>query len=336
MSNRFLYVNSEIYKSYGVRVIVDRIVTQDSTIQICHDLSEIEDGATVYPYGILEAKAVLDAKRFKTGLALLIDAYSLGEYSNFKKMWNKRYIPFSYRLKGLLRSIKFLLLERQIFKAYDRIMLVSYGDKSYYERHQLFKKYANKICVVPNGVILPQYPNYHTIQKEGVLRIGCLSPWGGPSFYTLQYFLNEIWCKMPDHDGLELVVAGWGLSPEKKAYIENYPNTRVIGSVEKLEDFYSNIDVSLVTMLKKCGIINRVLDGLSFEVPVLTRPESLLAFKDLPDCYYTYETAESFAASVNSIRNNYEEAIAKTKVAKEYILQNHDWDINYQNINRIL
>lgn len=336
MSNRYLYVNSEIYKSYGVRVIVDRIVTQYSTIKRCHDLSEIEDGATVYPYGILEAKAVLDANRFKTSLALMIDAYSLGEYSNFRKMWNKTYIPFSYRLKALLRSLKFLLLERQILKAYDRIMLVSYGDKSYYEHHPLFKKYAQKICVVPNGVILPQQPNYHTIQEDAVLRIGCLSPWSGPSFYTLQYFLNEIWCKMPDHDGIELVVAGWGISSEKKSYVENFPNTKVIGAVDKLEDFYNNIDVSLVTMLKKCGIINRVLDGFSFEVPVITRPESLLAFKNLPDCCYTYETAESFKKAIDEIRNDYQSAILKAQKAKMYIVDNHDWDKNYQNINDIL
>ena len=193
----------------------------------------------------------------------------------------------------------------------------------------LFKKFGSKFIVVPNGVEIPVPVEKHLGADNSKLRIGCLSPWWGPSYYTLQFFLNDVWKKI-DKTGLELVVAGRGMTPEKQAYIERFENVKVIGEVEKLEEFYEQVDVSLITMLKKCGIINRVLDGFSFGVPVMCRPESLLAFKDLPDCCYTYEDANSFMTAIKEIISNPNEALLKADKALAFVRKHHDWEKNYE------
>ena len=89
-------------------------------------------------------------------------------------------------------------------------------------------------------------------------------------------------------------------------------------------------------MIKECGIINRVLDGFAFKVPVLTRPQSLLAFKDFPNCCYQYTDADSFMKAVNEIRNNRESAKIKTEKAYQFVKDRHDWTTNYKKLKDII
>ena len=149
----------------------------------------------------------------------------------------------------------------------------------------------------------------------------------------MQYFLKEIWGKLPSYENIELIIAGRGLSSEKIKFMESFHNVKVVGEVEKLEDFYENIDISLIVMLKKCGIINRVLDGFSFNVPVLCRPESLLAFNKLPDCCYTYNDCETFLKAINTIKNKPQVAIEKANMALIYVKEFHDWGVNYKDFS---
>ena len=327
---KYIYVTKSLYQCYGVKVIVDQVLRTVPDIKLSHKLDEIVQGSEVMPYGILEAVAVLKRKDVIKGMAVLVDAYSLGEISNFQKYYNKHYISLSYRIKCFLRFLKFSYLEYVILRSYKKVMLVSYNDQRYYNQTFPFSRFKNKLVVIQNGVGLPDvsHREQHKLKPE-VLRIGCLSQWSGPSYYTLQFFLNEVWMKLPSRDGLELIIAGKGLDEYRQNYISKFPNVKIVGFVEKLNDFYDNIDVSLITMVKKCGIINRVLDGFSFEVPVLCRPESTLAFKNLPDCCYLYNDAHSFMESIDKIRYNYEDARNKAAIARNFVACNHDWDRNY-------
>lgn len=327
----YIYLHEVLYGAYGVKVIVNQMKSLLQDAIVVHHLDEVPEDATVIPYGLLESVEVIKSHRFNLTLSLMVDAYSLGEWSNFTKTWNKSFIPFDYKLRSFLKTIKYFALEYYILSRYKNIMLVSWGDKDYYGRIPFFKKFANKIIVVPNGVQIPVPVKKHLGTCKNTLRIGCLSPWGGPSFYTMQFFLNDIW-KEVDKSGLELVVAGRGMTAEKQAYIEGFENVKVIGEVGRLEEFYEQVDVSLVTMLKKCGIINRVLDGFSFGVPVLCRPESLLAFKDLPDCCYTYNDAKSFMRAIENIKGNPEIALKKAGTALDYVQAHHDWNKNYEDL----
>ena len=327
---KYIYLHNTLYQAYGVKVIVNHLKGVLHDAVVTHQLDELPDDATVIPYGLLESVEVIRCRRFKLGLALMIDAYSLGEWSNFAITWRKSFIPLKYKARSLLKSIKYFFLEYWVLRKYDKIMLVSWGDKQYYEKCQFFKSYANKIIIVPNGVNLPEPIPLRVRKANDKINVGCLSPWWGPSYYTLQFFLNEVWKKIKNKDNIKLIIAGRGITPEKQEYMEKFENVEVIGEVGDLKDFYSQIDISLITMLKKCGIINRVLDGFSYQVPVLCREQSLLAFKDLPDCCYTYMDADSFVKSVRRIVDFPEEANNKVSLAYNFVSDNHNWNLIYQ------
>lgn len=324
----YIYLSEHLYKAYGVKVIVDRVETCLENAKIVFSLEEIPNGSIVIPYGVLEAYQVILAKRFRLSLALLIDAYSLGVKSNFFQFLFKSYVPFTYKIKCLLRYFKYLYLEYRILKDFDRIILVSWGDKEYYENMWLTNKYASKISVIPNGVNILDYNREHN--HNNTIKIGCLSHWNIDTIYPFYMFLNEVWKKIPSNKGLELIVAGRGLTKEMRDYISDFKNVTIIGEVEKLDVFYDLIDVSLVTMVKKCGIINRLLDGFSYKTPVICRPENLCAFNNLPDCCYTYTDVNTFLSELDNIKQKPEVMEKKVNMAYEYIVANN-WDTNYSN-----
>lgn len=330
MDRIYILVSEASYKAHGVRVIINQIAKANENITVCHKKSDIPTGAKVIPYGLLMSKSMADDSRFSHDTAILVDAYSLGESSTLSCFWSKHYIPLTLRLRMVLKYIKFCFYERIVLKKYKKIMLVSWGDKEYYRRNILTKQFAGKIFVIQNGVEIPS-PIKQKEYNSGKLVIGCLSPWATITFYMLIVFLNEIWSKMPTHDNIELQIAGRGLDKWKCDLLRKYKNVKVVGEVDKLEDFYSNIDVSLVTMYKKCGIINRVLDGFSFQIPVLCHPNSLLAFKDIPNCCYTYTDTTSFMKQISEIQQHREEVANKVNAAYNFIIENHNWDKNYTN-----
>ena len=57
---------------------------------------------------------------------------------------------------------------------------------------------------------------------------------------------------------------------------------------------------------------NRKLDGFSYNVPILCNPNSLLAFKDLPDCCYTYRNLNEFNTCIKDIIDKPQLALEKS------------------------
>lgn len=325
----YIYVNAPMYKAYGVRVIVDKL-QQYYNGTIVHDIDSIPSTERIVPYGLLESYKL--SKHSKNlSISVLVDAYSLGQLSNLKEFIKYRYIPFAYTIKHLLRFVKYLFYEYCILKKYKTVILVSYGDLEYYKRNWITRRYADKVKIIQNGVSIPDNMQFH--KKENKFVVGCLSAWtGGQAFYNLKVFLNEVWLRIPKEYSCSLLIAGRGLTEEMKSYISNFDNINIMGEVSDLSEFYKQVDASLVPMFKKCGIINRVLDGFSYKVPVITRPENLLAFCKLPDCAYEYTDIDSFLACIDQLVSNPEASISKTEQAFEYIKKYHDWDVNYMSL----
>lgn len=331
-----VYVRERLYEAYGVRVIVNHVVSRSNSINVVFSIDNLPSGYSVIPYGVLEANDVISKNVFDLRISLLIDAYSYGCWSNFKSFLWKSYVPINYKISSLLRFVKFLLIEYRILKNFENIILVSWGDKKYYESLWLTKKFAHKVTVIPNGIEIPERIDRVRTKCDGIFKVGCLSAWNTNTIYPFYMFLNDVWNKLPNKENMELIVAGRGLTDDMINYISRFPHVKIIGSVEKLDEFYDEIDASLVTMVKKCGIINRLLDGFAYQVPVICRPENLLAFKDLPDCCYPYTNVDSFTDAIESIRQNPDLAREKVQKAYCYIMENNNWDNNYKEFDKLI
>ena len=148
MADIYVYVREQLYKAYGVRVIVDKVISLFDNAQVVHSLDRLDSKATVIPYGVLEAYKLIKAKRFKLTMALLVDAFSLGQIEDVKEFGPYSYIPLSYKVKCFLRYFRHLYCEHLILKNYNKVMLVSWGDRDYYAKIPFTKKYVHKIVVV--------------------------------------------------------------------------------------------------------------------------------------------------------------------------------------------
>lgn len=337
MNKVYIYVHSKLLMAHGVQVIVQQIERKIKEATVVNSLKDVPKGAIVIPYGVLESVELIKKKKdYPLVLSMLVDAYSLGESSKLVCFWNKPYIAFSQKLRGALKYVKFTLYEWLILRYYNHVVLVSWGDKYYYSRKLSTRRYAEKITVIPNGIIPWEGNRIYRRKNNHKLIIGCLSPWDESAFATLQLFLNEIWAKLNTRNNLKLIIAGRYLTEDKKNYILGFENIEVMGEVKDLSEFYDAIDVSLLTMVKRCGIINRLLDAFSYQVPVLTRPQSLLAFKEKLDCCYVYNDVNTFERMVANILNNPLMVQKKVNDARDVILRNNDWEKNYSSFNELL
>lgn len=324
------------YQAYGVRVIVDRFVAAVGNAQISHKLDSIPSISTVVPYGVLESYELIKASRFRLNLSLLVDAYSLGQISHLKAFALKNYIPFPYKILSFLRFVKYFYYEFRILQSYKNIMLVSCGDKKFYENILLTRKYTNKIIVVPNGVEKSKLIKCNFKKETPNITIGCLCSWTGDGvYYSMKLFLETIWNKTPKTN-IRLLISGRGMSEEMRNYFLEFQNVEILGEVRDLSEFYSQIDASLIVMKKKCGIINRVLDAFSFGVPVLCTPENLLAFRNASDCCFSFSDYHTFLTCINNLKNNKEEISNKVRNAFNLLERDHNWDKNYSIFSQLM
>lgn len=328
---------SEYATTYGVKVIVEHLRQVMPELHVVQNIGETDKYDIVIPYGIIQINAVVRHSRKEKTCALMVDALSLGMISDFRRMFPYGFIPFKFKMRLLARYFVYLYREYVCLKNYEHVMLVSAYDKSYFVKHPLFRRYSDKIVVIPNGIDINDITSSkRQTPNDDVIRIGCLSAWNDSAFYTLRIFLEDIWSKANKEYNMRLVVAGTKLTPQKEAILKQYDNVEVMGFVESLDDFFDNIDISLITFLKKCGILNKVLDSFAYEVPVLGRPQNFGAFENIPDCYYTYNDNDSFMSAIQQIANKPSEVQTKVKMAKEYLREKHDWEKNYKILGRII
>lgn len=322
-------------KVTGIKIILQNIQKKlgDIALPIETDIEKAIEYDVVIPYGILPCYDLMKKDKSKCTLALMVDAESLTNISKYHYLvGKKKTVPFKERYIDLFRYYYHTLQERKIFQAYKKIMLVSYYDKKYYEDKCGIKYNAGKIIVVPNGVDLPAESKKERPQ-DGKIVLGFLSEWwssNGDLTSERKSFLEYVWkeaYKM--NPNMKLLMCGRGMTEQQKKYFKQYPNVEGIGEVESLSTFFDQIDASIIVNVKHAGILNKALDSFAYKCPVVGEPHNFWAFKDLPDCFYTYTDGRTLAESAKNIADKRDEVKQKTETAYQYIQEYHNWSKNY-------
>lgn len=334
-----LYTRSTL--AIGIIVILDNIkkALPNVEIPIVTNIDEAIKYDVVIPYAILEANDLMKKDRAKCHLSLMVDAISLIDISQYKYFVNKNILSIKEQYSDLLRYYYHSYLERKIFKAYDNVVLVSYGDKSYFENKCGIRQYAHKISVIQNGVNLPtQFKRPR--RSDGKIVLGFLRSWGAgqaPVHREERCFLEYVWKEVQRlNSNIILKMCGRGMSQQQKDYFKRYQNVEGIGEVSDLKDYFDQIDINIMIMPKHGGILNKILDGFAYKCPTIGEPHNFWAFKDIPDCYYTYSNAQSLVRAVEHIMHNHDEVQRKVDMAYEYMKVNHDWDVNYKLLQKMV
>lgn len=315
-------------RANGIRVIVDNLIYafHRNGIQAVEvpSLDRCPKSARVIPYGVLESWRVAKAG-YKTNLALLVDAISLG-YRNKIVFYLKRglifHYDFFYSIYGYLRYSR---MERQVIKSYNYIMLVSQTDIDYLKRR--CKRLGNRttfLCV-PNGV--NEVEGIGEKSASDKIRIGVLSSFKSrQSYEENNWFFRSFYNKYArNHPDVVFVVAGRGRFINR---LNGFPTVSVMGEVEDLNDFFSNIDIFLSLNPKGCGILNRVLDAVAYKTAIIGVEGSFSGFNKPEMCFVSFNDYNTFCSAVDSLKNeSFKNGLINN--ASSIIMENHNWTRNY-------
>ena len=326
--NKHIYVYYPTSDSYGIMVIIRRLIEKLSIIGIDSTFINNLDGRSkndfIIPYSTTTALELI-RKGFETKLCLMVDAYSLGELNKVKFYLSKGRVfqyDFVYSIYAYLRAI---IEEKLVLRAYENVMLVSQTDIEYLKT--ISKSSVKYICI-PNGVDIPDIAPKIRSDK---LRLGILSSWSNiVSYQENDWFIRSFYMQyIKTNKNVELLIAGRG---DYASRYSKLPQVKYIGEVADLNDFFSNIDIFLAVNPKGCGILNRVLDAFSFKVPVIGYEPSFSGFKYMKDSYLTFKNYEEFSQQIAFLINHKEEARLMSDNAYSELLRHNNWDKNYSEL----
>ena len=314
-----VYIYSYENPGHGTDVIVNNLIAalnrRNIEASLIHSFDGLNKASVIIPYGVSLAERQIKLG-FNCDLVLLVDAVTLG-YKNKIKY----YIKNRYFCRDLLYSVLVLIKdsfgEKKVLEKFKNAMLVSATDIDY-----LNKKYHVNYLYVPNGVGVIK--SVDSKKYDGKITIGIMC--GGrirQNYDETAVFVRRYLTRyLKENPNAECIVAGDGAFNYK---FEGLNGIRVIGKVKDLADFYSKIDVFVSPIAKGCGIINRVLECMSYGVFTIGHNGSLTGVSDLMDGYKSYDSYDDFVECMNFYINNPKKVQQYICNAKQYILEKRQW-----------
>jgi len=322
-ATRVLILVDSINKRFpGFSKIIGGIQSALPDAVMIDSLEGVSNSDIVIAVGIVAAKRLAESGLPKR-IAFIIDSSLLGYSSVCRFYLRKRMFLDKELYLNFLRYVKYYPIERKIVKVFQTVIVVSIHDCEY-----LKKKFGcSNMSVLSNGVDADDHQPGE--RREFDYTLGVLAYWGAGAYDDFKWFIEsylpELQKTFPQ---LRMITAGRGASAEM---IEEFRRHGIehVGEIEKLSDFFKNIDIFITTLRKECGILNKVLDAFAHKKIVLGLRHNMLAFKELHDGYFTYDTIGEMISAIQTIRENPILIEAMTQKAFAYVKEYHDWNKNY-------
>ncbi|WP_028870336.1 glycosyltransferase family 4 protein [Psychromonas arctica] len=323
---------SPTYSPYGIEIIEKKLKQamekKGSYVEI---VKEIKTADSIYiPISISCCVKVLKSKISNNyESAFIIDSPSLA-YKSVICHSLKYKVNLTDIFKLTLLYIYYSFWESRILSEFKQVIVVSEVDKRY-----LINKYncPEKVLVVKNGVDIPTFYNKDNSRHEKVT-LGFISSFSDGAFKDINWFLDKIWSRLPVNiqNRFEILIAGRNLGGYKSE-LETYNNVRCLGEVNSLSEYYSKIDISLTTVRKTCGILNKVLESWSYEVPVIGLQHNFQTLQEFSNekHYLCFDNLEE-AIKILNLVSTAESTSFDLLDVKDILSKNYDWDINYSKL----
>lgn len=319
--------------AHGIVIIVNNLIDAFKRKGIECERIETLAGRTsedfIIPYGVMETNELINSG-LPTRVCFPADAITLGYLNKIKFYFkNCHFLNYDF-FYSIYAYLKYKPKEKKMINAFDLCVLVSPVDIQYFKNQ--FNPSDNKYKYVTNGIYLGEIADKTHSEK---FRIGILSPWFTRQiFEESNWFISKYFKKYAKtHPNVELIIAGRG--PRCKTFV-GMSNVHVLGEIESLNDFFSNIDVMISSNPKGCGILNRILDSFSYQVPVCGINASFSGFPNSEGCYFSFTDYNSFCSVMENMVNHPELLREKADMAYEYIKSNNDWIKNYDELIRCI
>lgn len=199
--------------------------------------------------------------------------------------------------------------ELDIIRNFNEIWTLSIEEKYIYEQFTNSKIVYHPVAFKNTAL---QHP---TDYKYDIIYVASHNP---HNILSIHWFLDNVFPKIQHY---KLHIIG---SICKEIPLE-YPNVIKHGIVEDLADIYKHARISICPMLSGTGVKIKVIESLSFNVPVVANIRGVdgIINKSNNGCFVT-DNAEEFAAYIDQLMIDEELYMNARKEANIYFNNNHD------------
>ena len=212
--------------------------------------------------------------------------------------------------------------ESAVFNAFDRVLLYSTEDQAHYLKHGG----RASVEIVRLGVDIQRYP---VVPRAATSAPGVtLAFFGAFSWFAntdaLEYLLKEVWpqieARVPD---ATLLIAGREM-PDW-AFTCATPRLKVLGRVDSIEDFLSNVDLVLSPIRIGGGIRLKILETLAYGRSVLSTRVGLEGLApEVAQLVHAADTPEEFAEAIIRLSADKAFLASQAQVACQLVRETYD------------
>jgi glycosyltransferase involved in cell wall biosynthesis len=195
-------------------------------------------------------------------------AHDISTVSFWRRLFELRN-PFTFFVH-FVRWIEIYLYEKYYLPMYDLIVTMSENDKKILAKNFKIKN----ILVKPNGI---DGINFLEKKADKVINLGYIGSFNHPPNRTaITYFINKIAPLLEKNKiNFRYFIAGADNPADIKkivnhSFLKNKRKIINLGKVEKVEEFYKKIDIMIAPIFSGSGTRIKILEALSFGVPVIT------------------------------------------------------------------
>ena len=310
--------------SNGVSIIVkhlrDAFFKSGLETEIIHDLARLSSESLIIPYGIKETYLLLK-NHHAVKYSFFADAESAGYFNKIKFYIKNGIWGHGDLLYSIKAYIKLRLAEQYILPRVENCILVSQKDIEYYKKISPNTNYI----FLPNGV--SSQPNIEKT-KSYTLRLGLLSGWEQVGRVAEnEWFVRKYYQRAKDSGlDLSLTIAGRGQFIEM---FRKYKNVEILGEVDNLNTFFSNIDVLVLPTPKGCGILNKALDAFARKTLVIGVPAAFSGLQMFQGSYFEFMNYNGFIDVLKNIQKHPETVCEMVETADQIVRDQCDWDSIY-------
>ena len=255
-----------------------------------------------------------------------------------KKLINESFDDFQENKHGIFISLQKIIRNWSINKS-NLIITPSQHLKTFINKIGI----DNKILVINNGVTIQETNN--KVFQNSIIQLLVVSR------LVTQKNIDSIIkaVKVMENEGIILNIVGDGSEINNlKNLVENYEleeKVNFIGKIEnaKLNEYLSNADI-FVQASNYEGLPHSILEAINYEIPILSTEVggcSVLLNKGERGYIIPLPISETgISEGIRTIINNKKEAMSKAKVAKEFLKQQHNFNMNahiyHENINEMV
>lgn len=265
----------------------------------------------IYNQLIRTAEYTKDIECFK--VIDYMDSFSQG----MKKRFKSSFFPFNLIFRMEYKRLK--KYETRIFYSFDKHIIISEQDKA-----TLSKKINKNIIVVPNGV---DTDFFSPGSSEKTFDIGFVGNMGyRPNILAVKFIANQIVPYLKkEYENIKVLFAGARPAYSVRNLADN--SISVSGWLEDIREAYRKINIFVSPIFTGIGQQNKILEAMAMELPVITTNSVNNAINavDGRDILIA-ENNEEFIFFITKLLNDPILASQIGKSAREFILQNYNWD----------